>query len=241
MQHFKPLQPGNFYHVYNHGVAERNLFREPDNYRHFLNLYDKYIIPVADTFAWVLMPNHFHFLLRINIPDRVQNPVGEQDPVRDRQNVNLPSLQFSKLFNSYAQAFNRRFKLRGPLFERPFKRKLIDSEEYLKQVLLYIHNNPVHHGFCTHPVEYLWCSFSDCISKTPTNLKRDKVLSWFDGKANFMTMHNNKIEIEKIEKWLELRIPDRVLLPDRVSNPVGEQDPVRDNLTLQPPHIRNTS
>ncbi len=196
MQHFEPLQPGNFYHIFNHGVAERNLFREPENYRHFLNLYDKYISPVADTFAWVLMPNHFHMLLRINNPDRVISPVRVV-PVD-----NQPSIQFSKLFNSYAQTFNRRFNLRGTLFERPFKRKLIITEESKKNVLLYIHNNPVHHGFCNHPVEYLWCSFLDCISQTPSNLKRDQIFDWFNGKANFMTMHDSNPEIENIEKWL---------------------------------------
>ena len=206
MQHFEPLIPGHFYHIYNHGVGERDLFREPDNYEYFLDLYDKYISPVGETFAWVLMKNHFHLLIRIKdeadavipIPDRVDNPV------RDSKNVNTPSLQFSKLFNSYAQAFNKRFGLRGALFERPFKRKLIESMEYLKQVILYIHNNPVHHGFCCHPVEYPWSSYLTCVSIKPTNLNRYQVIGWFDSKANFKSMHNNKLEIEKIEKWLEL-------------------------------------
>lgn len=60
-----PLEPGNFYHIYNRGINSCNLFREPTNYEHFLELYDKYISPVADTFAWVLMPNHFHLLVRV--------------------------------------------------------------------------------------------------------------------------------------------------------------------------------
>jgi len=180
MQHFEPLLPGNFYHIYNHAVGERDLFREPDNYEYFLDLYDKHISPIADTYAWVLMPNHFHLLVRIKeelevevpTPDRVLNPV--------RGNV---SQQFSKLFNSYAQAFNKRFGLRGALFERPFKRKPIDSDEYLKQIILYIHNNPVHHGFCSHPVEYPWSSYLTCVSIKPTRLEREAVIGWFDNEA----------------------------------------------------------
>ena len=149
MQQTEPLTYGNYYHIYNRGIDSCNLFRETNNYEYFMSLFDKYISPVADTFAWVLMPNHFHFLVRLKqevevelpaTPDRVQNPV--------RGNA---SLQFSKLFNSYAQAFNKRTGRHGSLFERPFKRKLIDSEEYLRQVILYIHNNPVHHGFCRSP------------------------------------------------------------------------------------------
>ncbi len=60
-----PLEAGNFYHIYNHGVGGRNLFREKGNYEHFLRQYRKYIDPVVDTYAWALMPNHFHWLVRV--------------------------------------------------------------------------------------------------------------------------------------------------------------------------------
>ena len=83
MQQTEHLTCGNYYHIYNRGIDSCNLFLESDNYEYFLSLYDKYISPVADTFAWVLMPNHFHFLVRLkevlevaaSTPDRVSNPV----------------------------------------------------------------------------------------------------------------------------------------------------------------------
>ena len=65
MQQTETLIYGNYYHIYNRGINSCDLFRDADNYEHFLNLYDKYISPIADTYAWVLMPNHFHLLLRI--------------------------------------------------------------------------------------------------------------------------------------------------------------------------------
>jgi len=182
MQTFEQLEYGNFYHLYNHGVGKRNLFEKPENYEYFLALYDKYISPIAETYAWVLMPNHFHLLVRI-----------KEDSA---------SLQFSKLFNSYAQAYNKYHQTHGALFERPFKRKLIHSNEYLRQVILYIHNNPVHHGFCSHPIEYPWSSYLTCISVKPTRLKREMVMGWFDSEANFKYQHNAKIEIEELERWL---------------------------------------
>jgi len=51
---------------------------------------------------------------------------------------------FSHLFNAYSRYLQIRTGRTGNLFERPFKRKLIDNEEYLKTAVLYIHNNPVH-------------------------------------------------------------------------------------------------
>lgn len=58
MQQIEPLTCGNFFHIYNCGVNNCNLFNEPANYEYFLELYDKHISPVADTYAWVLMKNH---------------------------------------------------------------------------------------------------------------------------------------------------------------------------------------
>ncbi|HNX55348.1 MAG TPA: hypothetical protein PKO30_07175 [Prolixibacteraceae bacterium] len=74
----------------------------------------------------------------------------------------------------------------------------------MKQVILYIHNNPVHHGFCDHPVEYPWSSYLTCISIKPTKLHREQVIGWFDNQANFKYMHNQKVQVERIEQWLKI-------------------------------------
>ncbi|HNX55347.1 MAG TPA: hypothetical protein PLG33_00785 [Prolixibacteraceae bacterium] len=128
MEIIEPLNYGNFYHIYNRGIDSCNLFTEPDNYEYFLSLYDKYISPVADTYAWVLMPNHFHFLVRLKEEKEIvaslhltgfQNLSGVE--------VKQPHQHFSNLFNAYTKAFNKHTGRHGSLFERPFKRKLIDS------------------------------------------------------------------------------------------------------------------
>lgn len=61
----KPLKHGQIYHIYNRGNNRENLFREKRNYLHFLRLYTKYIVPVAVTYAYCLLPNHFHLLVKI--------------------------------------------------------------------------------------------------------------------------------------------------------------------------------
>jgi REP element-mobilizing transposase RayT len=218
MQQLEYLVPGNYYHIYNRGINSCNLFTEPDNYEYFLSLYDKYISSIADTYAWVLMPNHFHFLVRLKdemevattIPDRFPKPVrcdeatGCENLPGVEVEVKPPHQHFSNLFNAYTKAFNKRNDRHGSLFERPFKRKIIENEWYLKQVILYIHNNPVHHGFCSHPVEYPWSSYLTCISVKPTKLYREQVMGWFDSQANFKYMHEQKVQVEQIERWLDI-------------------------------------
>ncbi|PKP53186.1 MAG: hypothetical protein CVT92_05580 [Bacteroidetes bacterium HGW-Bacteroidetes-1] len=200
MQQFEQLEYNHFYHIYNHSVGGRDLFRTPDNYEYFLGLYDKYISAVAETYAWVLMKNHFHLLVKIRNVEECLNLTGFE---------NLSGLKplhqhFSNLFNAYTKAYNKYHETRGALFERPFKRKLIDNDNYLRQIVLYIHNNPVHHGFCEHPLEYPWSSYLTCASIKPTKLKREAVMGWFDDQTNFKAVHEQKIEREEIEQWLEM-------------------------------------
>ncbi len=65
------LQPETFYHIYNHANGSDNLFREEDNYNYFLRQWEKYISPIANTYAYCLMPNHFHALIRIKAIEEI--------------------------------------------------------------------------------------------------------------------------------------------------------------------------
>lgn len=186
MQHIESFSEGNCYHIYNRGINSCNIFIEKDNYRHFLFLYKKYITSITDTYAWVLMPNHFHFLVKL----KDSNPVRVLNP--DRVKVQTPSQQFSKLFNAYAQSFNKRYKRHGGLFERPFQRKLVESEEYLNELIIYIHNNPVKHGFCNSPDQYEHSSYLYYINKITSPLINQSVIDWFDDLDNFEYVHNNE-------------------------------------------------
>lgn len=145
--------------------------------------------------------NHFHLLVQIVPP----NPEGFGNLQGLTENPGKRiTQQFSNLFNAYTKAVNKRYHRTGSLFEHTFRRKQVTDTEYLKQVVLYIHNNPVHHGFCKHMLDYPWSSYLSCISVKPTKLQRETVIGWFDSDAGFKRMHNGKIEVEKIEQWLEL-------------------------------------
>ncbi|MDM8520344.1 hypothetical protein QUF64_09880 [Anaerolineales bacterium HSG6] len=64
MTNKKPLQYGCYYHIYNRGNNRENLFVERRNYPYFLKLYAHHIQPIAETYAYCLLPNHFHFAIR---------------------------------------------------------------------------------------------------------------------------------------------------------------------------------
>jgi len=198
------LELGRYYHIYNRGINSCNLFEEPSNYEHFLRLYEKYVNPIANTFAYCLMPNHFHFLVRIKeekeiILNELPKPVRIKSSEEFNKRLQQPHIYFSHLFNSYTQAFNKRFNRTGGLFQRPFKRIEIENEKYLKYLVYYIHHNPVKHGFVEDMVEYPWSSYLTVSSPKQTNLNREQVIEWFNDVDNYNRFHRMEQNLDRIK------------------------------------------
>jgi REP element-mobilizing transposase RayT len=78
----QPLEYDSYFHIYNRGINGEDLFLETSNYEHFLNLYSKYIDPIAETYAWCLMKNHFHFLVRIRSENEIEFMKAKEDDDR---------------------------------------------------------------------------------------------------------------------------------------------------------------
>ncbi|NOX48371.1 MAG: transposase [Chlorobi bacterium] len=187
MEKITILEPTSFYHIYNKGNNNENLFIEEENYLYFLKLYSKYINPIADTFAYCLMKNHFHFLIEIK--------EGKELPgkILSKRILNL-SQPFSNLFNAYTKSINKRYKRNGSLFKERYKRIKIEDENYLKELETYIHLNPVKHGFTRDFEHYPFSSYNSILSDRITHLKRDEVVEWFGDKDNFIYCHQEKLK-----------------------------------------------
>jgi len=171
------LQFSTYYHIFNHANGDDNLFREEKNYSFFLNKYHQHIDPIADTIAWCLMPNHFHLLIKIKSAEallKIFPKFKTLEMLREEEKAlsNLLSKQFSNFFSSYSQAFNKVYKRRGSLFIKNFKRKEVATDEYMRMLILYIHLNPVKHGFVSLRENWQWTSFSEFIQNKPDLLNR---------------------------------------------------------------------
>lgn len=192
------LSPGFYYHVYNRGNNKERIFYEPENYRYFLNLYHKYVFPIAKTYAWCLMQNHFHFLIYLKEPEEIDTSELRYQTVEKSKKISAP-LQFSHFLNAYAQSINKRYSRSGSLFEKNLKRKKIESEDYFKKLIFYIHNNPQHHGIVKDLKDYPWSSYKSIISLNNSKICRDEVIELFDGIENFKSYHHKEQNLEDLE------------------------------------------
>jgi len=191
-----PLIGGHYYHIYNRGNNRENLFIEERNYQYFLNLYVRYIYPVADTYAYCLMKNHFHLLVRLH-------PAADLAGLQDLPGLTTDySKSFSNLFNAYTKTINKTYQRTGSLFEKPFKRILVDSDNYLIHLVSYIHRNPQKHGFTSDFRSYPYSSYQTIHAQKNSRLQHQQVLEWF-GNLQIFENYHDACDEQKIASLIE--------------------------------------
>ena len=184
----------SYYHVFNHSVDPELLFRNKENYRFFLDRVRKYLLPVAGFYAYNLLGNHFHFLIRIR-DEAVLRQYHEQvvrpgsKPLQDHELAGFVLQQFSNFQNSYAKSYNKVFRRMGRLFIESVKRVEVRGDESLVRVLRYIHYNAVHHKMCRGLYDWPHNSYHVFLTDGPTMLQRQEVLDWFGGREGFLGFH----------------------------------------------------
>ena len=196
-----PIEADCFYHIYNRGINGEPIFKSERNYEFFLDKISEFLIPVCDVYAYCLMSNHFHLLVKIKSDPELSSLVKVQNLDKATQTglnspQNIFSKQFARIFNSYSQAFNKENKRHGALIESPFKRKLISSEEYLINTIIYIHQNSQNHIITGDFTNYRFSSYQSILSNSKTLLKRNEVIELFDDRENFILSHKKIIDLE---------------------------------------------
>lgn len=196
-----PLESGKYYHIYNRGNNGCTLFYGEKSYYFFLEKYAKYTAPVMATLAYCLMGNHFHILAKIKSEaKRVQ--VRKKSSPKSKYITLDPSRQLGHVFNSYAQAINKKYGRTGSLFEEAFRCKEVTSETYLSHLIAYIHKNPEKHGFCNDFRDYPYSSYHSHLSNRETKLSRQEVLDWFGGKESYRTFHESSQDEKLVERYI---------------------------------------
>ncbi len=194
-----PLQPSHYYHIYNRGNNREDLFREERNYRYFLQLYARHVLPIAVTFAYCLLRNHFHFLVRIREETSQVSETCEVFPLTPRQ----ISQHFSNFFNAYTKSINKAYGRTGSLFEERFGRIEVTTDAYFTHLIFYIHFNPQKHGFVDDFRDWHWSSYHTLQAAGDTQLNRAEVLNWFGDKARFDEFHRGRVDEKTVAALID--------------------------------------
>ncbi len=119
--------PGAIHHIIVRGIEGRKIFVDDEDRHDFVKrLGDVVLETQTRCYAWSLIPNHFHLLLRTG-----SAPIATV---------------MRRLLTGYAIVFNRRHRRSGHLFQNRYKSILCEEDVYLKELVRYIHLNPLRAG-----------------------------------------------------------------------------------------------
>ncbi len=157
--------PGALHHIMARGIEKSLIFETDSDRDHFLNRFGEILTDTKTScYAWALMPNHFHLLLRT-------------------ATVSISTVM-RRLLTGYAIWFNRRHRRHGHLFQNRFKSILCQEDAYLLGLVRYIHLNPIRAGHVEDLKtldRYRYCGHSVLMKKVNLPWQdTKKVLTLFD-------------------------------------------------------------
>ena len=134
------------YHVMLRSINGQVIFEDEEDYFKFLETLKNYkAISEYQIFAYCLMSNHIHLILKVEKEDL--------------------DLIIKRVAGSYVYWYNWKYKRRGHLFQDRFRSEPIEDNEYFLTVLRYIHQNPIKAGICKSVSDYKYSSYNEYINE----------------------------------------------------------------------------
>lgn len=135
------------YHVISRGIDRQIIFEDNEDYRRLLDtLKECQEKSGCEIYAYCLMGNHIHLLLKENKEDL--------------------GIMFRRLGASYVYWYNKKYKRRGYLFQGRYKSEAVESDGYFLTVLRYIHQNPLKAKMVSDIADYPWSSYREYMEKS---------------------------------------------------------------------------
>lgn len=198
--------PGAIFHVLNRFVDRHPFFRTDKDYSGFLDIYfDVARSFKMRTYAFCLIPNHFHFCL--------------ETPTGDISNF------LQRFLTRAAQTLNRRHGRTGHLFQGRSKTLLIGDDAHFGTVIGYVLLNGVRAKLSPNALSYKWCSASEMLRKGPCRIDRHHLAEYLSGED--IDPRSEALQIRVLRRWLmslDIRKNADAFRTDRHGSFMGTQE-----------------
>ena len=194
-----PILGGHYYHIFNRGSNRQNIFHTTENYHYFLKLLNQFLNEYVHFFAYALLPNHFHIVIKVKDEITLESTRnrslslknGSLKTITNEEEIGkLVVRQLKKMFITYAMAINKQENRVGNLFDPKYKRLEINNQDYLEYAIFYTHFNLEKHGVIGNYKNHKYSSFKAITGKSKTNIHKEFVLELFGDKEEFINYHN---------------------------------------------------
>jgi len=192
------ILPDRYYHLFNHANNKLNLFNQEQDYNNFLKRFQRYIAPISKTLAYCLMPNHYHFFIKIKSEEKISKLKADNSAEKIIAN------RLKNFIISYSRYYQKTHKIKGSIFQQKTKRIEITEDDYFFHLVGYIHMNPVNHGFVDKPEEWSYSSYRAFKENSKSSIvATDYVMNMYGNEENF-DVHHEDLIVKKYAKQMEL-------------------------------------
>jgi REP element-mobilizing transposase RayT len=165
------------YHIMLRGINQQLIFEDEEDDRKFLEvLKDCKAVSGYKLFAYCLMGNHIHLLIKVEKEDLEQI--------------------FKRIGGRYVYWYNGKYSRAGHLFQDRYKSEPVETDEYFLTVLRYIHQNPVNANISKKVIGYLWSSYNEYVNPIVGQLTDTDFVLEMIGKDEFVRF-NNQVNDDK--------------------------------------------
>ena len=200
--YWQNIEEGSVYHIYNKAASNLVLFKDDNDYLFFLAKYFEYFTNYFDTFAYCLIPNHFHLLIRMKTKEEFITSIEKENTKSSIKFINdeIPinnfiSDQFRRFLSSIANKYNKKYQHEGSVFVKKLKKVKVSTDGSIQRLLCYIHHNPIHHGLVYDYSQWEYSSYNSYFNNIKYNISKEMILHWLGDISVFEKIHENfKIE-----------------------------------------------
>lgn len=186
------------YHIILRRINRQQIFEDVEDYNKFLRILEECkAISEFEIFAYCLMSNHIHLLLK-----EVKEPIEQI---------------MKRITTRFVYWYNIKYQRSGHLFQDRFKSEPVENDEYFLTVIRYIHQNPVKAGICKKPQDYTFSSYNEFF-RNQTLVDCDFVLGMIE-KDDFIKFNSEKA----FEQCLDIEDKPKIKVTDEQERKIIEK------------------
>jgi putative transposase len=203
-----PFIPVKHYHVVFKSIDGLLLFRDAAHYSVFLNRFYQFTNAAVENWAYCLLNNHAHFIVKVKALTEVIKNISEIDAAK--QTISMKKLladsnsesvfdemlerQINSFMVSYVNYTKNKYGHNGGVFQKPFKRIAITADVHLQQAIIYVHANSVKHNIFKDYERYSYSSYASINKNAGMYCENEKVIDFFGGVDKFVALHAAQIK-----------------------------------------------
>ncbi len=208
-----PFQPQCFYHLVCKSIDGILLFKEDIDYTVFLQRFHQFTNQVLDVWSYCLLTNHTHHIVRIKplatVLEKLKRltvkTVSMESFLLDPNNEDFLDAMIERQMNSflvsYANYTNNKYKRKGGLFQKPFRRIQVADDIHLQQAIIYVHANAQKHQIISDFRNHPYTSYIAILNNDTTFIDNKNVLIFFGGTEKFIPIHKSQVDYYYSNNW----------------------------------------